>query len=206
MSAPAPSGPTVLCLGEALVDLVGEQPVGSMSEVARFVPHFGGTVANVAVVAARAGARSALAGAAGDDRWGRWLLQRLREERVDDTHFVLTPELQTQLVFVAVDEDGEAVYELYGEPAETVVTAGGARIADAVRGAGALFLSSNTLSGAQERALTMRARALALELGRPVIFDCGLRLHRWATRADAAGASRPRQPGRGRADDRGVRS
>jgi sugar/nucleoside kinase (ribokinase family) len=195
MSAPAPSGPMVLCLGEALVDLIGEQPVRSMSEVARFVPHFGGTVANVAVVAARAGARTALAGAVGDDRWGRWLLQRLREERVDDAHFVLTPELRTQLAFVAVDEDGEAVYELYGEPAETVVTAVGDRIADAVRGADALFLSSNTLSGAQERALTMRARALALELGRPVIFDCGLRLHRWATRADAAASANACVPG-----------
>ena len=185
----------MLCLGEALVDLIGEQPVQSMSEVECFVPHFGGTVATVAVVAARAGARAALAGAAGDDRWGRWLQERLRAEGVDDTHFVLAPALQTQLAFVAVDPEGEPTYELYGEPAETVVTAVGDRIAGAVRDAGALFLSSNTLAGGQERAVTMQARALALELGRPVIFDCGLRLHRWATRADAAASANACVPG-----------
>ena len=37
------------------------------------MPHFGGAVANVAVVAARIGARVALAGGAGEDPWGEWL-------------------------------------------------------------------------------------------------------------------------------------
>jgi fructokinase len=66
----------VLCLGEALVDLIGEQPVAAIGDVKRFAPHFGGTVGNVAVVAARAGARVALAGGAGDDEWGHWQLDR----------------------------------------------------------------------------------------------------------------------------------
>ena len=35
----------------------------------------------------------------------------------------------------------------------------------------------------------MRARELALELGRPVIFDANLRLHRWSSRSDAAASA-----------------
>jgi hypothetical protein len=50
----------ILCLGEALVDLICERPIASVAEADAFVPHFGGVVANVAVVAARAGAPVAL--------------------------------------------------------------------------------------------------------------------------------------------------
>ena len=50
-----PAPPTrTLCLGEALVDLICEQPRrGRLAEADAFVPHFGGAVANVAMVAAR---------------------------------------------------------------------------------------------------------------------------------------------------------
>src|SRR6202007_840275 len=67
MSPAAPNDLQTLCLGEAIVDLVGEERVEAMSEISRFVPHFGGTVANVAVAAARVGAPIALVGGAGAD-------------------------------------------------------------------------------------------------------------------------------------------
>ena len=41
----------------------------------------------------------------------------------------------------------------------------------------------------------MRARELALELERPVIFDPNLRLHRWASHADAAASANACVPG-----------
>jgi hypothetical protein len=46
----------VLCLGEALVDMICERHVESLDDADMFVPHFGGAVANVALMAARAGA------------------------------------------------------------------------------------------------------------------------------------------------------
>jgi sugar/nucleoside kinase (ribokinase family) len=85
-----------LCLGDALVDLVCERPVGEPSEADAFVPRFGGVVANIAVIAARAGARIALAGGAGDDPWGRWLRGRLVDEGVEVSRFTLVPEAQTR--------------------------------------------------------------------------------------------------------------
>jgi sugar/nucleoside kinase (ribokinase family) len=185
----------MLCLGEALVDMIGEAPAPSASAVERFEPHFGGATANVAVFAARAGARVSLAGVAGADRWGEWLVQRLEAEQVDITHFRLVEGLNTQLAFVSVDERGEPTYELYGELVEPLVNALQDRIDEAVDGAAGLFISSNTLAGAGERALTMRARERALEHSRPVIFDCNLRLHRWSSRADAAASANACVPG-----------
>ncbi len=184
-----------LCLGEALVDMIGEAPAPSVSAVERFEPHFGGATANVAVFAARAGAQVALAGAAGDDRWGRWLVQRLAAEEVDASYFPLVEGLNTQLAFVSVDDHGEPTYELYGELVEPLVDALHGRIDEAVDASAGLFISSNTLAGAGERALTMRARERALERSRPVVFDCNLRLHRWSSRADAAASANACIPG-----------
>ena len=77
----------IVCLGEALVDLICERPVRSLAEADAFSPHFGGALANVAVAARRAGADSALAGAAGDDEWGRWIRDRLEREGTDLAFF-----------------------------------------------------------------------------------------------------------------------
>jgi sugar/nucleoside kinase (ribokinase family) len=184
-----------LCLGEALVDMIGEAPAPSVSAVDRFEPHFGGATANVAVFAARAGGEVSLAGAAGDDRWGHWLMERLAAEQVDATYFPLVEGVNTQLAFVSVDEHGEPTYELYGELTEPLVDALHGRIDEAVDGAAGLFISSNTLAGAGERALTMRARERALDQERPVVFDCNLRLHRWSSRADAAASANACIPG-----------
>jgi fructokinase len=184
-----------LCLGEAIVDLICERRVRGWDEADAFVPHFGGAVANVAVIAARNGARVALAGGAGDDAWGRWLRSRLRNEHVDTSLFELVEGSQTPLAAVAVNADGEPTYEIYGGSIATVVHALGQRVEEAVRDSAALFLSSNTLVAADERSVTMRARQVAAELQRPVIFDPNFRLHRWRSRADAAASANACVPG-----------
>ena len=73
----------ILCLGQALVDLICERPVRSLSEADAFTPHFGGALANAAVAASRAGAEVGLARRRRDDEWGRWLAERLEREGVD---------------------------------------------------------------------------------------------------------------------------
>jgi sugar/nucleoside kinase (ribokinase family) len=184
-----------LCLGEALVDMVGERPGRPLAEVDCFSRHFGGAAANVAVVAAQAGARVALAGAAGDDEWGVWLLERLKQARVDVSLFELLPGVETPLAFVTVDGDGEPTYHLRGDNTGTIVRVLSDRLQDAVGESAALFLTTNTLVDVDERALTMRARELALGLERPVIFDANLRLHRWSSRTDAAASANACVPG-----------
>jgi sugar/nucleoside kinase (ribokinase family) len=187
--------PGVLCLGEALVDLVCERAITDLTEADAFVPHFGGAVANAAVGAARKGARVALAGGAGDDPWGHWLHDRLAREGVDLSWFELRPGAPTPLALVNIDPQGEPHYQIYGATIASVVQAMSERAEEAVRSARGLFFTSNTLVGAQERAVTMRARGLALELGRHVIFDPNLRLHRWSSRADASASANACVPG-----------
>lgn len=168
-----------LFLGEAIVDLICERPVCDLGEADAFVPHFGGAVANAAVAAARRGGEVALAGGAGDDPWGEWLRRRLEAEGVDLRWFVLVDGLRTPIAFVTVDPGGEPAFLIYGEGIAATVRALGGSLSAAVDGCDALFFSSNTLVGEDERRLTLAARERALGRGLPVAFDPNLRLHRW---------------------------
>ena len=160
-----------------------------------FVPHFGGSVGNVALMAARAGARIALAGGVGDDDWGHWLREQLDRAGVDLRHFKLIEDMPTPLALATVNHAGEPSFRLYGETVATVVNALWGGVEQAVEESGGLFLGTATLVGEAERQLTMRARELALALDHPVIFDPDLRLHRWSSRADAAASANACVPG-----------
>jgi len=184
-----------LLLGEALVDLVCETPVRSIAQARAFVPRCGGAMANVALAAARAGGRVALAGGAGDDEWGRWLRDGLAAGGVGLDWFALLEDVPTPVAFVTVDPEGEPTFRLYAEGVGAAIEAAGPRLDEAVDACGALCFASNTLVGERERELTMAARERALGHGRPVVFDPNLRLHRWRTAERAAQAARACVPG-----------
>lgn len=179
---PPPGAPT-LCLGDAIVEFVCERPVAVVSDGDAFVPRFGGVAANVAVIAARHDAHVALAGGAGDDAWGRWLEDRLRRERAGTEWFELVAGAQTPVAIVAVDAEGKPSRQVYGE---RITAASGFRIDEAVRASAALFITSG---GPEQSEVTMRARELALSLGRPIVFDPQLSVDWWRSRAEAAAAA-----------------
>ena len=179
----------IVCLGEALVDLICERPVRSLAEADRFTPHFGGALANVAVAARRAGAAAALAGAAGDDELGRWLRDRLEREGVDLSFFELIAGEQTPIAFATFDADGEPIFQIYGDAIKDAIEAVAPRLEPAIDGAEALVFSSTTLATPGEREVTLRARELALDAGVRVCFDPNIRPNRWGGDSAAAAAA-----------------
>ena len=178
-----------LCFGEAIVDLICHRPVSSLAEADAFVAHGGGVVSNIAVTAARAGASVSLAGGVGADPWGAWLHDRLAAEHVDLRWFGLADGLRTALTFVTLDEHGEPEYQLYGDGIAAALSSLDDRLPEAVDACDALLITSNTLAGAQEAAITLAARQRALELGRPIVFDANVRLARWQGSQGRAGAA-----------------
>lgn len=176
---------SVLCLGEAIVDLICERPVESLEGADAFAPHFGGALANAAVAVSRSGQRACLGGGVGRDEWGRWLRRRLEQEGVDLRWFGSVDGLRSPLAFVTFDADGEPSFAVYGDGIEAGVLHLRGRLEEAVRSCSALAFGSNTLVGEAERELTLHARSLALEAGKPVCFDPNLRLHRWGDPEEA---------------------
>lgn len=175
--------------------MICERPVDTLDEADMFVPHFGGAVASVALMAARAGARMALAGGVGDDDWGRWLRGQLERSGVDLRHFKLIEDMPTPLALTTVDHAGEPTRRMYADAIATVVNALWGGVEEAVEGCGGLFISSSTLVGEAERQVTMKARERALALDHPVIFDPRLRPQRWSSKADAAATANACVPG-----------
>ena len=191
LAAESSAPPRTLCLGEALVDLICERPARDLAQADAFRPHFGGAVANVAVAAARAGATVSLAGGVGEDAWGRWLRERLEAEGVGLDWFAALPGLSTPVAFVTVDEGGEPAFEVMGAGIAAGVRSVAGREAEAMDAHGALFLTSNTLVGDDERATSALVRDAAADRRRPIVFDPNLRLGRWDSAAAAIDASRP---------------
>jgi sugar/nucleoside kinase (ribokinase family) len=176
---------SVLCLGEAIVDLFCERPIDGLAEADSFVPHCGGAVANAAATAARCGAEASLAGGVGDDAWGDWLEERLRSQGVGLRWLARMPGFPTPLAFVLVNEAAEPDFIVYGDGIEAGILSLEEGLEEAIASHDALLFGSNTLLGTRERALTLRARDAALATGKHVLFDPNLRMRRWRDRNEA---------------------
>jgi fructokinase len=175
------AGNRVVCLGEAVVDLVSESPVERLTDARGFVPSFGGSQANTAVGAARFGARSALVGCAGTDAWGHWLRAGLESEGVDVSMYELSDDVATTLAFVALSPDGEPSFSIYGGAAQGCLRRQQDRL-DRLVGEeppGVLVFGSDTLIAPEDREVLGELTALAARRGWRVLYDPNLRENRW---------------------------
>ena len=93
----------VWVLGDAVVDLLPESG-------GRLLQCPGGAPANVAVGIARLGGNSGFIGRVGDDPFGRFMQQTLREEQVDTRYMRCDPQHRTSTVVVDLDGEGERTF------------------------------------------------------------------------------------------------
>jgi fructokinase len=173
------TGGRVVSIGEPIVDFVCEEPASSLGAAAAFVPRVGGSLANIAIVAARFGAAAGLVGVAGEDEWGRWLRREVAAHGVAVAGFALMPERETTHAFVAVSREGEPSFAFYGGGggmAESLAVAA----ERALHGpAGTLVVGTDTAIGADERRATRGAARRARSAGWTVLCDPNLRPVRW---------------------------
>jgi ribokinase len=100
----------VCVLGSFMKDLVAEAPrrpkAGATLRGNGFAEHLGGKGFNQAVAAARSGARTAMIGRVGADRYGEEFLELLAAEGIDTTHVRRDPVLGTGVGLPVVEPDG----------------------------------------------------------------------------------------------------
>lgn len=169
----------LICLGEALVDLICPEPAASWTDAASFEVHVGGALANVAVAAQRSGAPAALASACGDDPWGQLIRDRLRGEGIDLSFYGTAAGVPTPFAFVVLDQSREPGFDIHGEGIDAAIASLEEREAEIARSAAAVVFGSNTLVAERSRAVTGEVCARASELGAPLLFDPNLRRGRW---------------------------
>lgn len=110
------SAPQVVCLGEILIDFMGQPAAADLSGVEHFVPKPGGAPANVAVGLRRLGVSSAFIGMVGEDAFGRMLRGVLETEQVNTRGLASTAEQPTTLAFVAISETGVPSFSFVRHP------------------------------------------------------------------------------------------
>ena len=174
----------IVTLGELLIDLTqnGTDELGH----GRFTAYPGGAPANVAVAAARLGAKSAFIGKVGDDAFGRSLTAVLEREGIDVSGLTVSCEVPTTMAIVSVDENGEREFSFYRNPgADTQLTAEEA--VDALRksGAGILHIGSLSMTTSPSREACVAAAEQAKSEGMLVSYDPNYRGALWDSEESA---------------------
>jgi sugar/nucleoside kinase (ribokinase family) len=90
--------PSILLLGEAVIDLISAEFTESLEEAKNFAKFPGGQVANLAVNLSRLGFQTALGACLGDDGFGRFLLEHLRQTGVDLQHLQISRAAPTTMI------------------------------------------------------------------------------------------------------------
>ena len=100
------------CIGELLIDF---QSVGSaaLKDTQQFVKKAGGAPANVCVQAVKLGQKAAYLTKVGNDGFGEFLIETLKNEGVDVKYISKSNEHDTSLAFVSFTEDGEREFSFF---------------------------------------------------------------------------------------------
>ena len=170
----------ITSIGEALIDLTwtGKSPAG----VPLYAANPGGAPANVAVAAARLGARTAFIGKVGPDAFGEQLRQMLRDNGVDDRGLI-TGQSPTTLAVVSVDGTGERSFSFL-RGADGELSADEVKETELEAGK-ILHFGSVSLTPCRARSATIFAARHAHRAGVLVSFDPNYREKIWQDRSQA---------------------
>ena len=106
----------VLTVGRVGVDLYPQQSGVPLAEVTSFAKSLGGTATNVAVGAARLGRRSAVLTKVGEDGFGTYVRTAMAGFGVDPRYVGTAHDLQTPVVFCALDPPEDPPLLFYRQP------------------------------------------------------------------------------------------
>ncbi|RNA67890.1 aminoimidazole riboside kinase [Alteribacter keqinensis] len=164
----------IVSLGEALIDFI---PLDDNNETFQKSP--GGAPANVAVGAARLGAKSTFLGKVGDDVLGRFLEETLKGYNVNTDHLSFSQDVRTGVVFVTLGEGGERSFEFYIDPSADRFLKEDEIDSSLFDEHNLVHFGSISLISEPSRSATIKAVDLAREKEAIVSYDPNLRLGLW---------------------------
>jgi 5-dehydro-2-deoxygluconokinase len=178
----------LITMGRVGVDLYPEQIGVSLADVRTFAKSLGGSPTNVAVAAARLGARAAVITKVGDDPFGPYVRRALRDFGVDDRWVGTHPTLRTPVVFCEIHPPDDFPLLFYREPTAPDMTIAPEDLdLDAIRAARVFWTTGTGLSAEPSRAATLAALAARDDApeGAITVHDLDHRPMFWSDEADA---------------------
>lgn len=149
----------VLTFGRSSVDMYPEQHDVPLADVATFRKAIGGSPTNVAVAAARLGRKAAVINRVGDDAFGAYIRQGLREQfGVHDAFISTDSTLLTPVVFCELMPPEEPSLFFYREPRGPEMDISVADMPmDAIRSAPLFWLAGSRFAQEPSRSAAMAA-------------------------------------------------
>ena len=167
----------ILTIGEILIDLT--QTGRDEKGIPQFAANPGGAPANLAVAAAKLGAQTAFIGKVGDDAFGRYLTEVLRENGVDASGVAVDKTCPTTMAVVSVDARGERDFSFYRSANADVMLSADDIPDAALRQAKVVHFGSVSLTADPSRAATLDAVRRAKGMGKVITYDPNYRANLW---------------------------
>lgn len=167
----------LIAVGEILVDFT---PCGgSSNEIPRFEANAGGAPANVAVGAARLGARTAFVGKLGVDGLSNMLRETLVNNSVDVQSLFTDPKADPALAFVQLDSHGDRSFSFFRRKTADTLLRSGEITPELIRSGKIFYFGSLSLTDEPSRSTVLAAAKFARSGGRLVSFDPNYRKPLW---------------------------
>ncbi|MFP2996779.1 carbohydrate kinase [Spongiivirga sp. MCCC 1A20706] len=91
----------ILCVGETLIDYIGHQTAPSLAETKDYHRYLGGSPTNVAMNMARLGVGTCLVASVGNDGFGKYVLEKLNQARINTNYIKALEDVPTTVIFVS---------------------------------------------------------------------------------------------------------
>ncbi len=97
----------ILCIGEALIDMICTDTGSSLADGQHFLKKPGGAPTNVAAAIAALGGQVEMSAKVGNDPFGKHLIEVMKEFGIGTNHVIIDENNFTTLAFVSLMENGE---------------------------------------------------------------------------------------------------
>ncbi|MCB0077730.1 MAG: hypothetical protein KDD73_09980 [Anaerolineales bacterium] len=171
--------PKLIAMGEMLIDFVATERGVTLAEAEHFTKAAGGAPANVAVAAAKLGISSGFLGKVGDDPFGHFLVDTLRNHGVDSSAIRYSQQARTGLAFVSLKADGDRDFVFFRHPSADMRYAPDEIDLDYLASASILHLGSLGLAASPMHEAMHHAIESAQKANVRISYDPNLRLSLW---------------------------
>ena len=173
----------IVAIGELLIDFA---PGGETSDgTALFERNPGGAPGNVLALAAKLGKKTALISKVGEDQFGRFLTEVLKNIHVETKGLVHTKDANTTLAFVHLDKSGDRSFSFYRKPGADMLLDKSEVDVSLVKNCRIFHFGTVSLTDNPSREATLFAVKTAKENGAIISFDPNLRPPLWNSLEDA---------------------
>lgn len=173
----------VVAIGELLIDFTpgGETKEGTVL----FERNPGGAPPNVLALVAKLGKKTALIAKVGEDQFGRFLSDVIKNMGVDTKGIVFTKDANTTLAFVHLNNKGDRSFSFYRKPGADMLLDEKEVDTELVKNAYIFHFGTVSMTNNPSREATLYAVKTAKENGAIISFDPNLRVPLWNNLAEA---------------------